>query len=273
MWQTTLILSDWLSNTIAFFSLVLIYFSDPVFCAVQSTSFSSCKTLLICGTCMQGRYLVLTGPTRAIVWPTQVTIEVKLKMKGATEPEDKDLSFLAYKLFGHQVRYSYLFRRYITSKLSTLEFTLGHIVDSVEATIFVRVVDGSWPESCSRQFDAFSITGVRGKEFKSTDRRKIILLDSRGDKVLLADDGEIKLLRRVVSVETRGTLKVCVKSWETSKSKRNVVEGEWVFTPQKAKRSNGRLDTGFCKTELTVAWSLVSYYPAPSRVAFPFVAG
>nr|TKW35638.1 hypothetical protein SEVIR_2G388100v2 [Setaria viridis] len=175
---------------------------------------------------LQDRYLVLTGPTRAIVWPTHVTIEVKLTLKGATESEDKDLSFLADPLFGRHVRYPDLFRRYKPSKLSTLEFTLGHIVDSVEATIFVRVIDGSCPDSRSGQFAAFSTTGVRDKDSRSIDRQKIVLLDSRGDKVLVTGDGEIELFTAVVSVETRGTLKVCVKLWKTSKSKRNVVEDE-----------------------------------------------
>jgi hypothetical protein len=137
----------------------------------------------------------------------------------------------------------------------------------VEATIFVRVIDGSWPDSCCGQFAAFS-TGVREKGFRTIDSQKIILLDSRGEKVLVTGDGEIELLRHVVSVEKRGTLKAYVKSWdwETSKGKKNVAEDEWVFAPQEAKRSYGRLDTGFCKMEVTVAWSLISYEPVVLNV-------
>ncbi|XP_025800569.1 uncharacterized protein LOC112880258 [Panicum hallii] len=224
---------------------------------------NNCQTLT-----EKDRYFVLTGPTRAVVWPAHVTIEVKLTMKGTTESEDKDLSFLAVPLSSsHAARYSYLFRRYKTSKVSTLEFTFGHIVESVEATIFVRVIDGSWPDSCCGQFAAFS-TGVREKGFRTIDSQKIILLDSRGEKVLVTGDGEIELLRHVVSVEKRGTLKVYVKSWdwETSKGKKNVAEDEWVFAPQEAKRSYGRLDTGFCKMEVTVAWSLISYEPVVLNV-------
>ncbi|PUZ72785.1 hypothetical protein GQ55_2G422900 [Panicum hallii var. hallii] len=224
---------------------------------------NNCQTLT-----EKDRYFVLTGPTCAVVWPAHVTIEVKLTMKGTTESEDKDLSFLAVPLSSsHAARYSYLFRHYKTSKVSTLEFTFGHIVESVEATIFVRVIDGSWPDSCCGQFAAFS-TGVGEKGFRTIDSQKIILLDSRGEKVLVTGDGEIELLRRVVSVEKRGTLKVYVKSWdwETSKGKKNVAEDEWVFAPQEAKRSYGRLDTGFCKMEVTVAWSLISYEPVVLNV-------
>jgi len=230
---------------------------------IFSRTRNNCQTLT-----EKDRYLVLTGPTRAVVLPPYVTVEVKLTIKGPTESEDKELSFLAVRLFGRQgTRYSYQFRRYKTSKVRTLEFAVGHIVESVEATIFVRVIDGSWPDSCCGQFAAFS-TGVREKGFRTIDNQKIVLLDSRREKVLVTSDGEIELSRRVVSVEKRGTLKVYVKSWgwETSKSKKIIADDEWVFAPQESKRSYGRLDTGFCKMEVTVAWSLISYEPVVLNV-------
>jgi hypothetical protein len=37
------------------------------------------------------------------------------------------------------------------------------------------------------------------------------------------------------------------------------VKDEVLFTPQEAGRSSGLLDAGFCKMEVTVAWSLVTY--------------
>jgi hypothetical protein len=67
-------------------------------------------------------------------------IEVVLKVKGATESEDKEFSRLAK---------SYRIATYISglypSKLSTLELRVGLVADSVEATVHVKVTGGSWP--------------------------------------------------------------------------------------------------------------------------------
>lgn len=37
-----------------------------------------------------------------------------------------------------------------------------------------------------------------------------------------------------------------------------VARGEAVFAPERAGKSNGTCDFGFCKVEVAVAWSLVS---------------
>ncbi|RCV13825.1 hypothetical protein SETIT_2G377000v2 [Setaria italica] len=153
-----------------------------------------------------------------------LTIEVKLIVKGATESEDKDLSFLVVPI----------------------------------ATIFVRVSDGSWPDGYRAQLAAFA-TGIRRKGVDSVDHKRIILLDSGSGNVPVAGEGGIMLSRRVVSVETTGKLRVCVKAWEVSKSVKNAVKDELIFEPKEANRSFGLLDAGFCKMEVTVAWSLVSF--------------
>ena len=141
-------------------------------------------------TCMQDHNLVLAGPTRAIVCGIlgPATFEVDLKVKGATESEDKCLSFLAAKFLFMD---SYMSRQTniaYTSKLSlsTLEFTLGCIVQSVEATIFMRVIRGSWPGDFCCEFAALT-TDASGKNTASAynapciDREKFVLLDSRGE--------------------------------------------------------------------------------------------
>ena len=99
----------------------------------------------------------------------------------------------------------------LASLISTVRLSLGPIVCSVEATIFVRISDGSWPDGVGAQFVAFT-TGIRRKIAPSIDHKKIILLDSGSRKVPVTADGRVVLWRRVVSVETGAKLRVCVKA-------------------------------------------------------------
>ncbi|KAK1619581.1 hypothetical protein QYE76_025098 [Lolium multiflorum] len=78
------------------------------------------------------------SPSRAVVVTSDPSyIKAKLKVKGATESEDKDLSLLATVF-----RIGFMIRRF-TSKLSTLEMNFHEIVRSVEATITIKVIEGS----------------------------------------------------------------------------------------------------------------------------------
>uniref|UniRef100_A0A0A9AJ01 DUF6598 domain-containing protein n=1 Tax=Arundo donax TaxID=35708 RepID=A0A0A9AJ01_ARUDO len=252
----------------------------------------NCQTLTEKDSC-----LVLAGPTRAVVVLEPVTIEVELKVKGTAKSEDKDLSSLAVPIVSHGTLYPRLIECDYTSKLSTLEFILGHIIYSVEATIFVRVIDGSWPDGSRCQFAARATSDC--DDTAIIDGKEIILLDSRDDKVpfTVDDGGNIKLSRCVASVEVTGKLFVSVKATvdniivekedafrpkevEEPCMKKEVhtpmeadssVANEVAFTPKKADRSdtvdftpkeagesNGILDVGFCKMKVTVAWSIIS---------------
>ncbi|CAL5084268.1 unnamed protein product [Urochloa decumbens] len=229
----------------------------------------NCQTLTEKDPC-----LVLTGPTRAVVLRDPVTIEVKLLVKGTVESEDKILSFLAVEPLICSTFYSQLLNRAYSGKLSTLEFTLGHIVSSVEATIFLQIIDGSWPDGFSGRFVARTT---------SIDEDAVLLLHS-GDKIVpCTDDGNVKLSRCVASVEVDEKLQVSVKA-NSGMKKDDVfmpeeadedysdmeeggvhapivadtsVEKEVVFTPKEAGRSDDTLDIGFCKIKVTVAWSLI----------------
>lgn len=190
-----------------------------------------------------------SGPSRAVVLTDPVTIEVELKVKGNVETEDKDLSLLAVPLTCSGGSGSSPFE--YTSKLSTMEFMLGEIASSVEATVFVRVTDGSWPDGFRGQFAART---------SSIGQEKVILLDFGDGNVTVNADGIMKLSRHVVSVDVSGKLKVSFKAWQDGCK---VVEGEVVFTPAKAGRSYGTLRFGSCRMEVLVAWSLISREPEP----------
>lgn len=187
-------------------------------------------------------------------------IEVDLTVKGTADSEDEKLSPLVVPISSGNTMYSHMWKCAYTSKLSTVEFTLGHIIRSVVATIFVRVTRGSWPDGFHGQFSA--IASGKCAEPPSTvyhtsvNDEEIALLDSGGEKVPVTSDGDIKLSRRVVSVDTTGELKVYVKA---RGGDNNVMETWKVFKPLDAGRSNSMLDIGFCKMDITVAWSLISY--------------
>nr|CDM81065.1 unnamed protein product [Triticum aestivum] len=189
--------------------------------------------------------LKLTGPTRAVVPDYDPgSFEVVLKVKGATESADRDLSFLVLPL---KERYQY--HRYYTSKYSTLELTLRRVDCSVEATISMRLAAGSsWPRG---------FQGVFTASIASIDDAEVSLLSFEDDKLLvIADDGIIKLTRRIVSVEREhGELKVSATAW-CANDEQDAMTNDIVFTPRFAGRSCGVLNVGRCKIQITVAWSL-----------------
>ncbi|CAN6176435.1 unnamed protein product [Urochloa humidicola] len=234
-------------------------------CIDHNRNIVFCRTRDNCQTLTEEHpYLVLTGPTRAAMleMSTPVIIEVDLTLKGTTDSEDEKLSSLVVPITSSNTMYSHMWKCAYTSKLSTIEFTLGHIICSVEATIFVRVTSGSWPDGFRGQISAVASsedaetchtvyhTNVSAEDF--------VLLDSGSKKVTVTGDGNIELSRHVISVDTSGELKVYVKAWGGDN---NVTEAWEVFKPLDAGISNSMLDIGFCKIDVTVAWSLISYHP------------
>ncbi|XBI10765.1 hypothetical protein VPH35_137961 [Triticum aestivum] len=195
-------------------------------------------------------YLELTGPIRGIVVIDPVKFEVVLKVKGSTESEDKDLSFLVVRYFsnGGESR-SLVINKIRTNKLSTLELTFGHIVRSVEAAISVRVIGGSWPDGFRGVFTA--TTG-------SINHMKFSLLSSRNCKFPVKSDGMILLSRCVVCVELDGELMVSIMAQHEDEEKVVDQSDDNVFTPKKAGRSHNILKIGSCKMEVTVACSVFS---------------
>jgi hypothetical protein len=166
---------------------------------------------------------------RAVVLVDPVTCEVDLKVKGITQAEDECLSFLAVRHINFTSLQSELIKNDYASKLSTLGFEIGHIVHSVEATIFVRVKTGSWPDGFRAQFAACTA---------SIGEAEVILVDSGDDRVHVARDGSIRLSRCVTSVEINGKLEVCVKA---GRGEEIVVGNKKVFKPKKDGASHGIL--------------------------------
>uniref|UniRef100_A0A0A9DV86 DUF6598 domain-containing protein n=1 Tax=Arundo donax TaxID=35708 RepID=A0A0A9DV86_ARUDO len=246
-------------------------------------------------------YLVLTGPIRAVVLTDPVTIEVDLKVKGTVFSEEKTLCFLAEELICVQPPHSCLLHRPYTSKFNTLEFTLGHIIFSVEATIFVRVTDGSWPDGFHGQFAACT-TSIHSTTIDRDcgDEVPVIGGNTSVDEVPViggttsvdpdCGDEEVPVIGGTTSVDHKrlvllgfgghnlpvvhGTIELARRVVSVQVNSKlnifikawrddNVVEDVAVFTPKEAGRSFGTLEVPSCKMEVVVAWSLVSGTPEP----------
>ncbi|KAI4999164.1 hypothetical protein ZWY2020_059917 [Hordeum vulgare] len=219
-------------------------------------------------------FLALTGPTRGVVVSVHpVYFDVDLKVKGDRESEDKDLSFLAACYSSNGPWRSFLFDQSWTSKLSTLNFTLAHLVDSVEATVSVKLIRGTWPHG---------YRGVFTAETSGIPDKSMLLLDSRDGKLPVDGDGQVKLSRRVACVEFVPLDGLCVPNLRISveavrikgkdekgeaKKKNDRVKLEVDFPPKKRGRSREMVEVLSCEMEVEVAWSLLSTFKASYKRA------
>ncbi|KAL6650866.1 hypothetical protein ACP70R_009791 [Stipagrostis hirtigluma subsp. patula] len=189
-------------------------------------------------------FLELTGPVRAVTLLPYVVFEVSLHVRGASESVDKELSLLAVTFRDHySPSTSMLFLESYTSRLSTLDFKLGHIVYSVEATISIRVISALQDGLC------FHVSAKTA----SIDH-PVMLLDFQDKGVYLAGD-EITLSRNVVSVQCDEKLIISVMAKHDYAS----ITGEKDFDALEKGSSSKVLKVGgWCKFEVTVAWSLMN---------------
>ncbi|KAF8696603.1 hypothetical protein HU200_036217 [Digitaria exilis] len=190
-------------------------------------------------------YLVLSGPVRGVVLGAPVVVEVLLNVRGTSEPDDKELSLVAadFGRFFNPQQDSCLISKSFTSRLSTLDFELGHIACSVEATISVKVISGP-------------ADGFHGEFTACTDalEREVILHNSSVEELHHVGD-EIKLSRSVISVESSGKLMVSVKASDGSVTSMGTKE----FKPAEKGITTGELSIAdLCHLEISVAWSLFS---------------
>uniref|UniRef100_A0ACD5WME0 Uncharacterized protein n=1 Tax=Avena sativa TaxID=4498 RepID=A0ACD5WME0_AVESA len=196
-------------------------------------------------------YLTLTGPSRAAVLSVHHSyIEAELKIKGSSsDSDDKDFSYLANGYIQNGLSQSFTVKHVLSSRLSTLELTVGHIVNSVEATINVEVSSGKWPYGYG---GAFTVSTA------SMYAMEMMLLSFGDDGLPLENDGKkIRLSRRVVGVEVDGKLNLSVKALPPAGNGNDVLSDEQIFTPKEAGRSQLTLKIGSCEMKVTVAWSLL----------------
>ncbi|XBH60702.1 hypothetical protein VPH35_115260 [Triticum aestivum] len=181
-------------------------------------------------------YLTLAGPTRAPVL-SHVSDTVRF-----------ELVLLAAKFRTFNPNYSRVIKEVATSKLSRIEWAFAVLAKSVEATINIQVIRGSWPDGCRGIFSASTI---------SLDGRKVPLLSLEDGKLPLTTDGMINLSRNVACVEINGRLKISVAT-EYTNGEQVTTEDETIFRPRKFGRSCAILMVRSCEMKVIVAWSLVT---------------
>lgn len=184
--------------------------------------------------------LHLTGPSRAVVLVDPIMFEVELKVKGKGESEDEMLAFGTF-VVQERSHGKDGFLKWEYHRRCTLQYKFALLPCSVEATISVKVVEGSWPENHGGE-----VVGLT-----SSVDEKVVLLHSSDGEMPINSDGVIELSRRVVSVESCRKLLVAVDATRSGFLGRGAV----VFKPKKSGTSHAMCDLNSCKMEVTVAWS------------------
>lgn len=182
------------------------------------------------------------GPTRAVVMNEEtipVTIEADLKVKSTDESLDKHLIFEAGALPSEFPSCTFD----LIGRNMKLTIALARVVASVEATIFIRVLNGTWPIGFSGQLAAC---------IHSISHKKIVLVEFE-DVIPITDNGNVELSRFVVSVESFGGLVVSYKAWRGEETMKDDV----LFEAKKKGSSCATLTFDSCILEVLIAWSVI----------------
>uniref|UniRef100_A0A0D3HRY4 DUF6598 domain-containing protein n=1 Tax=Oryza barthii TaxID=65489 RepID=A0A0D3HRY4_9ORYZ len=200
--------------------------------------------------------LTLTGPSRAVVLINPVMFEVDLKVithnngglpLSESEEDDKVLSYNAFFYDGvaHMSNTGFARRSVESTEYSTMEFVFAHLIIAVEATIAVRVIEGS--------------TDFRARLTAGIDE-DVVLLDSGDGKVAVVNDDDdsgplVVLQRRVVVVGEKGSLILGVEAAEIGSEE--IVTRQVDIRPRHALRSRCGFNLGFCRMSIMIAWSVL----------------
>nr|CAB3451068.1 unnamed protein product [Digitaria exilis] len=188
-------------------------------------------------------YLALTGPSRAVGMNEPVTIEAELKVKGAVKSKD---TYFILEAKTVPLNWGVGDVEFIGTRGSRLKISLGELHNCVEATLFLRVIGGTWPAGLQGHFAASTA---------ESPKKKVLLIAFGGDGgESVRGDGNMTHLRHVISVEESGELIVSVQAWRDGQA---LVDQEVRFKAKLSGRSFGSLNVCSCHVGVLVAWSRI----------------
>ncbi|KAF7004916.1 hypothetical protein CFC21_020083 [Triticum aestivum] len=207
--------------------------------------------------------LCLTGPSRAIVALGHVDFEVELKViegavsqsliicRGRYGGADDCSSSSASLTYGGDGP-TFL----LSNHRCRTEVTLEQLDRSHQATIVgVRVTKGAWPFKYGCRVICFWAPASTADVIDTTCR-PVVLLDRRGKGLHRGSENYLQLSRKVVSVQSQGTLRVAIEGY--GKSRRLIArKGHIDFPVQQCQTSKRACLVGDTTVEVVVAWSLL----------------
>ncbi|GJM92274.1 hypothetical protein PR202_ga08727 [Eleusine coracana subsp. coracana] len=138
----------------------------------------------------EGESLILTGPSRGLVFYFDAYFEIDLKIKKDAEISDEQFCKALIDVDVGKFKSNKVARKTVVSWLSEVDFILSYVKNAVEGTVEIRILSG--PEAFSGKINACT----------TNDPNPILLYDSDiDDAITLGNDNRVlQLLRRVVAV-------------------------------------------------------------------------
>jgi hypothetical protein len=190
--------------------------------------------------------LILTGPTRGIVFSSDAYFEINLKIKEDRESNDRQFSKVLIDVDIAAIN-SVINRKSSVSWLSKVDLIFAYVKKALEGTIEIKILSG--PDAFCGKISACT-TDVPSH---------ILLYDSAVHGTYpLGDDRVIQLLRRVVAVSADQTLIFHMYARSSDQNTTDINHYICNFTPLIKSADRLEITCGVYKLQVEVTWSTFS---------------
>ncbi|RLN25322.1 hypothetical protein C2845_PM07G20530 [Panicum miliaceum] len=190
----------------------------------------------------QGELLILTGPSRGVVFLGNAFFEIDLKIREGRECDDKQFNKALIDVVGSRIK-SVVQRETVDSWRSEVELIFAYVKKALEGTIEIQILSG--PVSFCGKITVCT-----------TDVSSHMLLydsDVHG-AIVVGDDRVIQLLRRVVLVSADKMLEFNI--WATSSDQNaSTTHRRIEFTPLMKGAERDEITCGLYNLQVKVVWS------------------